>query len=224
MIITAVIAILQVLTCLFCYWFVEFRVLMQCTKVEDAEKAEVVQVTPTPNNGFAELVYLHRKFIPKELNQAAEKVTWFQFQKTKYIFDSKEKKQFKPIEFPLNNTLASYMESKGYSQSEKQIQDALSYFDLNKMIMDVPKFVELFIERATAPFFVFQVYLEKFLMFKNGLINTENKGFLCVIMVFGRILVLQCVYTIYACLIRVHISAATTQEHANDSSNGKQAI
>lgn len=158
MIVTAVIAILQVVTCLFCYWFVEFRVLMQCSRVENAEKAEVVQVTPTANNGFAELVYLHRKFVLKELSQTPEKVIWFQFQKTKYIFDSKEKKQFKPVDFPINNSLSYYLESKGYSQSEKQIQDAISYYDLNKMVMDIPKFIELFIERATAPFFVFQVF------------------------------------------------------------------
>ena len=50
------------------------------------------------------------------------------------------------------------MESKGYSQSEQQIQDAISNYDLNKMTMDIPKFIELFIERATAPFFVFQVF------------------------------------------------------------------
>ncbi|CAF0703841.1 unnamed protein product [Brachionus calyciflorus] len=157
MIITAVIAILQVLTCLFCYWFVEFRVLMQCSRMSDPEKAEVVKVTPTENNGFAELVYLHHKFILRDPNQPPVKTTWFLFQKTKYLFDT-DKKQFKPLEFPLNHSLAFYMESKGYSQSEQQIQDAVSYFDLNKMVMDIPKFVELFIERATAPFFVFQVF------------------------------------------------------------------
>lgn len=152
LIVTACIAILQVVTCLFCYWFVEFRVLMQCSRVDNPEHAQVVQVTPTANNGFAELVYLHRKF-----NQA-EKTIWFNFQKTKYFYDSKEKKQFQPVEFPLNHSLAYYLDSKGYSQSEEQIQEALAYYDLNKMIMDIPKFVELFIERATAPFFVFQVF------------------------------------------------------------------
>ena len=86
-----------------------------------------------------------------------EKVIWFQFQKTKYMLDIKEKKQFQPIEFPLNHSLKYYLESKGYHQSEQQIADATSYYDLNKMIMDIPKFMELFIERATAPFFVFQV-------------------------------------------------------------------
>ena len=158
LIVTACIAILQVVTCLFCYWFVEFRVLMQCTRVDNPEKAEVVQVTPTANNGFAELVYLHKKFLLKDNFQQPEKVIYFNFQKTKYLLDTKEKKQFEPIEFPLNHSLAYYLESKGYCQSEQQITDATSYYDLNKMVMEIPKFIELFIERATAPFFVFQVF------------------------------------------------------------------
>ena len=160
LIITALIAIMQIVVCLFCYWFVEVRVFMQCYKVNDPDKAEVVQVTPTPNNGFAELVYLHRKFTVKEddFSKPAEKITWFNFQKTKYILDTKEKKQFREIEFPINNTLSFYLESKGYASSEQQIREATFYYDLNKMVMDIPQFIELFIERATAPFFVFQVF------------------------------------------------------------------
>lgn len=166
MIVTAVIAILQVVTCLFCYWFVEFRVVMQCARVadRDADKAECVQITPTANNGFAELVYLHHKYKVAEsgshqldFGAPTQKVTWFTFQKTKYMFDS-ERKEFKPIVFPVDNhSLQFYLDSKGYSVSDSQVQEAQAYFDLNRMILDIPKFVELFIERATAPFFVFQV-------------------------------------------------------------------
>ena len=85
-----------------------------------------------------------------------EKTIWFQFQKTKYILEIGEKKDFRAIEFPINEPLSTYLEAKGF-QSEQQIADLTSYFDLNKMVLDIPKFVELFIERATAPFFVFQV-------------------------------------------------------------------
>lgn len=159
LIVTALIAILQIVVCLFCYWFVEFRVFMQCYKVNDPDKAEVVQVTPTPNNGFAELVYLHRKFTTKDDDfSKTEKTTWFNFQKTKYILEANEKKQFREIEFPINNTLSFYLDSKGYATSEQQIREATSYYDHNKMVMDIPQFIELFIERATAPFFVFQVF------------------------------------------------------------------
>lgn len=159
LIVTGGLGVFQVVTCLFCYWFVGFRCLMQCNQVLNPEDAEVVQVTPTANNGFAELVYLHRKYnMSDNTFNLPEKVIWFQFQKTKYILDTKEKKQFQPIEFPLNHSLKFYTESKGYSQNEKQVADAASYYDMNKMVMDIPQFFELFIERATAPFFVFQVF------------------------------------------------------------------
>lgn len=166
MIVTACIGILQVITCLFCYWFVEFRVLMQCTRLREPDKAECVQVTPTPHNGFAELVYLHHKYVLRDNDSSggggggglAEKVTWFEFQKTKYVLDADEKKNFRPIEFPISHTLAFYLDSKGYALTDKQVQDATVHYGLNKMVMDIPKFVELFIERATAPFFVFQVF------------------------------------------------------------------
>jgi cation-transporting ATPase 13A1 len=161
LIVTVIIGLMQIVTCLFCYWFVEFRVFMQCNKETRADRARVVLVTPTANNGFAELVYLHHDYILNETNsftRPTEKVTWFEFQKTKYLYDSNEKKQFFPIEFPLNNSLVHYLDSKGYSASEQQIKEAISYYGFNKMVMDIPKFVELFIERATAPFFVFQVF------------------------------------------------------------------
>ena len=164
MIVTAVLALSQVLACLFCYWFVAVRVFMQCTRAPSAHTAEVVQVTPTANNGFAELVPLHHTTrVSGALGTAVgservEKVTWFSFQKTKYILDADDKKRFRPVEFPLAHSLAYYLDSKGYSSSDQSIGDAQAYFDLNTMIMDIPKFVDLFIERATAPFFVFQVF------------------------------------------------------------------
>lgn len=96
------------------------------------------------------------KKLPDNSFKLPEKVIWFQFQKTKYLLDVKEKKQFQPIEFPVSHSLKFYMSAKGYTD-EKSVADATSYYDLNRMIMDIPQFIELFIERATAPFFVFQV-------------------------------------------------------------------
>lgn len=63
MIVTACIALLQILTCLFCYWFVEIRVLMQCSNEKDPFKAQCVKIKPTANNGYAELINLNKKSI-----------------------------------------------------------------------------------------------------------------------------------------------------------------
>lgn len=113
------------------------------------------------------------------IHQTDDKQPWFNFQKTKYVWDS-EKKQFRGLEFPIHNELQHYYEWKGHS-SEKEIRDAEDkygdnkwvgwgkieiyfanvfdeFFNFYRMDMVVPEFKELFRERAIAPFFVFQVF------------------------------------------------------------------
>jgi len=84
MIITVIIALLQIITCLFCYWFVQIRAFMQCVPVryfwksfvffdkkfwifqeKNPWKAELVVVKPTANNGYPELVPLHHGKVRK---------------------------------------------------------------------------------------------------------------------------------------------------------------
>lgn len=81
---------------------------------------------------------------------------WFLFQKTKYIWNP-EKKQFYALEFPIYKLYNEYRQWKGY-QTEKDIQYKTKYYGNNQMIMAVPDFLELFKERATAPFFIFQIF------------------------------------------------------------------
>jgi hypothetical protein len=59
MIITVIVALLQIIACLFCYWFVEIRAFMQCIPEKSPWKAEIVVVKPTANNGYPEMVPLH---------------------------------------------------------------------------------------------------------------------------------------------------------------------
>ncbi|GFO46819.1 cation-transporting ATPase, partial [Plakobranchus ocellatus] len=82
---------------------------------------------------------------------------WFIFQKTKYVYDGDENRRFSPVVFPVDHSAREYMEWKGY-QEEEDLKTAEKKFGKNSMVMDIPKFVELFKERATAPFFVFQVF------------------------------------------------------------------
>ncbi|VVC97262.1 unnamed protein product [Leptidea sinapis] len=81
---------------------------------------------------------------------------WFIFQKSKYIYDW-DKKIFHTIAFPITKVYDEYLESKGYTDDESILM-AEKDFGKNEMIMVVPEFMELFKERATAPFFVFQVF------------------------------------------------------------------
>ncbi|CAL1544617.1 unnamed protein product [Lymnaea stagnalis] len=79
------------------------------------------------------------------------------FQKTKYSYDAEEHKRFVPLSFPIDQSVGFYMECKGY-QEDEEVTAAEKKFGKNSMVMDIPKFMELFRERATAPFFVFQVF------------------------------------------------------------------
>lgn len=109
-----------------------------------------VKVVPTPNNGFAELVRIH------STRFGDEKVYWFIFQKTKYNYDE-DKKCFRSLEFPVHQSYREYIESKGH-EDENEVNLAEKRYGKNLMSMVVPEFHELFIERATAPFFVFQIF------------------------------------------------------------------
>ncbi|XP_013409364.1 manganese-transporting ATPase 13A1 [Lingula anatina] len=151
MIALAGIGILQILTCLFCHWSVHVRCALTCRSENDPKKAGVVKVVPTPNNGSPELVELHH-----DKYEDTEQI-WFTFQKCKYVYDAEEKKQFLPVEFPIDYSIKTYMEWKGY-QEESDIKQAERKYGKNEMVLDIPKFSELFKERATAPFFVFQVF------------------------------------------------------------------
>ncbi|XP_066294107.1 endoplasmic reticulum transmembrane helix translocase-like [Branchiostoma lanceolatum] len=149
----AVIGIVQILSCLFCHWSVHVRCTFICNKAYDPSKAGWVKVVPTPNNGSAELVRLHHD---KDKNSGEEQI-WFNFQKIKYVYDSEEKKQFRAVEFPVDLPMKTYQSCRGY-QEEADITRASAKYGKNEVQMIVPDFAELFKERATAPFFVFQVF------------------------------------------------------------------
>ncbi|XP_014248096.1 manganese-transporting ATPase 13A1 [Cimex lectularius] len=147
---TAVIAVLQVLCCLCCYWSVHVQTFLNCKKTNKPEDAELVKVVPTENNGSSELVALQH---PEAIGDTSE---WFIFQKTKYIW-SADKKEFHGLEFPINLQYGDYMQWKGY-QDEIELLKAETKYGKNRLDMAVPEFMELFKERATAPFFIFQVF------------------------------------------------------------------
>ncbi|XP_071154994.1 endoplasmic reticulum transmembrane helix translocase-like [Mytilus edulis] len=151
LIVLAIIGLLQILVSLFCVWSVDVRCSLTCSKVKHPDDAAWLKVVPTTNNGSTEFVKLHKEITttPHEL--------WFNFQKTRYIYDREEKKQFLSIPFPDDKSIGYYMDSKGYLE-EEEIKQAEKFYGQNKMEMDLPKFMELFKERATAPFFVFQVF------------------------------------------------------------------
>ncbi|KAK0091546.1 hypothetical protein PV326_003051 [Microctonus aethiopoides] len=143
----AAIGVLQLFLCLCCQWSVHVYCFLNCSSTKDPYKSTVVKVIPTPNNGSSELVKLHHD---------NEKQPWFIFQKTKYCWDP-NKKHFKTLGFPVNETIKSYCEWKGYLD-EVDVTNAENKYGKNELDMVVPEALQLFKERAIAPFFVFQVF------------------------------------------------------------------
>uniref|UniRef100_A0A0N5AJ36 Cation-transporting ATPase n=1 Tax=Syphacia muris TaxID=451379 RepID=A0A0N5AJ36_9BILA len=115
------------------------------------EKATLVKVVPTPNNGWTEQLPLHHT----KYADGRTKI-WFEFQKVHYSFD-KERKVFRSLELDSNKPMQYFHDYKGL-ETEEAIVEATEELGNNHMEMVVPQFIELFKERATAPFFVFQVF------------------------------------------------------------------
>nr|XP_018900940.1 PREDICTED: manganese-transporting ATPase 13A1 [Bemisia tabaci] len=148
----AVIAVCQILSCLACYWSVHVQSFFACNRVKNIKSATIAKVIPTANNGSSEMVTLHRYMDEKK----QEELIWFLFQKTKYLYDE-EKKQFRNLQFPVHKKFSQYIDWKGL-QDDVEIKRTGDIFGKNELEMVVPEFRELFIERATAPFFVFQIF------------------------------------------------------------------
>lgn len=145
------IGVFQILLMLCCLWSVHVRCFLAYKQVDDPKVAEIVKIVPTPNNGHSELIQLQRSMDPATTKWNL----YFYFQKTKYIWDSKNK-YFHCLKYPIDKTFGEYLQCKGYAD-DNEFLAAQQHFNINIMDMVVPEFSELFIERATAPFFVFQV-------------------------------------------------------------------
>ncbi|KAF7269070.1 hypothetical protein GWI33_017828 [Rhynchophorus ferrugineus] len=147
----AAIGCIQILSCLACYWSVHINCFFTCKKENDPFKATIAKVIPTPNNGSSEIVWLRKTKL-----QDSSYMIHFIFQKTKYIWNS-DKKTFMGVEFPVHKSYLEYNNSKGF-QEEEDVKQAEIIYNRNDLEMVVPEFSELFVERATAPFFVFQIF------------------------------------------------------------------
>lgn len=153
LIVIAAIGFIQIVVCLCCHWFVEFRCFMTCVKEVRVSKASYVKVVPTPNNGYTMIVKIQRL----KDHETGKPVNAFYFQRLKYIFIDDDKSSIQPVKFPMDWSIKRYMDWRGYDTSEEHIV-AQERYGTNELHLDVPTFAELYKERATAPFFVFQVF------------------------------------------------------------------
>ncbi|KAH8861205.1 Manganese-transporting ATPase 13A1 [Schistosoma japonicum] len=152
LIVIATIGFVQIITCLCCHWFVGFKCLMTCKKQSSVAVSEYVKVVPTPNTGYPMIVRIEKQ------KSSLQNVTYsFNFQRLKYTFRTDEKDSYHPVEFPVDWSVKTYLGWRGHETIDQQIEAQCKY-GINELHLDVPSFAELFKERATAPFFVFQVF------------------------------------------------------------------
>ena len=135
----------QILLSLSCVWSVHIRCVVTYSSVSSVQKASLVKVVPTANNGSVVLTpLLHR-----------EGQVWFEFQKIRYIYNTPTD-TFSAPSLEENTDFGSYLYSAGLSTAEVERRGKL--FGSCALSIELPLFSQLFRERATAPFFVFQLF------------------------------------------------------------------
>ena len=135
----------HILLSLSCVWSVHIRCLVTCTSVSAVQAASLVKVVPTANNGSTVLTQLEHR----------NGQTWFQFQKIRYIYDT-HTDTFSPPSLEENRDFRSYLNSTGLSRADAGMREKL--FGSSGLSIELPLFSQLFRERATAPFFIFQLF------------------------------------------------------------------
>ena len=70
-------------------------------------------------------------FCTLQEQETQKQVIWFNFQKTKYVYDGEEKKQFCQVAFPINEAMEHYNSCKGY-QEEVEVERAKKKYGLNE--------------------------------------------------------------------------------------------
>ncbi|EYC39599.1 hypothetical protein Y032_0649g1113, partial [Ancylostoma ceylanicum] len=146
----AIIGLIQALIVLFSHWFVGVKCALSCIYEKDPHKATLAKVVPTPNNGWAELVPLRRT------RRGGSTKVWFEFQRVHYTLDESTN-TFSTVVFDSHRQMKYYQQSRGV-ESDDQLEEIKYLLGDNKTEMVIPQFWDLFKERATAPFFVFQVF------------------------------------------------------------------
>ena len=153
--------LLHIVSFLACYWNVNVKALFQYNIVSSKEISEgtIVKVVPNKHKGFIELCPL--KLVRDE---TGKQLYCFEYQKRMFFWDEKVN-QFVRNRYPYqsleqqSSTLQEWIKkSEKQGLLDKDTHSKRRLFGMNQFEIPIPKFMELFVEHALAPFFVFQVF------------------------------------------------------------------
>ena len=77
------------------------------------------------------------------------------FQQMKYIFND-SKGQFEELLFPIDKKVSYYVNCKGLTKDD--VSRLTRKYGKNEFEIPMPKFLEVFQEHCTSPFFLFQIF------------------------------------------------------------------
>ncbi|ODV60842.1 ion-transporting P-type ATPase SPF1 [Ascoidea rubescens DSM 1968] len=125
-------------------------------KIDHLGIATHIMIFPIENHGSGEIVPLNYNNVYLNGNEISQ--ISFLFQKRRFIFDSSSN-LFVPPLFKIDDPdtlISDFKNSSGLLKND--LSTLLLNYGQNKFDIPVPTFGELFIEHATAPFFVFQIF------------------------------------------------------------------
>ena len=143
----------HLVTFLSAYWYIKFNTFLRFASASSSPlSSEVIRILPAAHCGAPALCLLESGPIDGRLT------TFFVFQKTKYLYTPASATNpacFIPLSYPTSLRLSAYLGSTGLSGAE--VSAGLAKYGSNVFDIPMPLFIDLFIEHAMAPFFLFQI-------------------------------------------------------------------
>ncbi|XP_021282749.1 probable manganese-transporting ATPase PDR2 [Herrania umbratica] len=147
----------HILVWLFTAWSVDFKCLVQYSKVNDIHLADACKITPAKFSGSKEVVPLHfRKQVASSSSATEAEEIYFDFRKQCFIY-SKDEESFCKLPYPTKETFGYYLKSSGHG-SDAKVLVAAEKWGRNVFEYPQPTFQKLMKEHCMEPFFVFQVF------------------------------------------------------------------
>ena len=121
-------------------------------KARSLQDADCIKLVPHIHRGKGEIVKLSRQDATDPMSYS------FNYQRDTYIVSSSSPIKFARLPYPCSSRPLVSTFSSPHGLLSSQLSRLTMLYGKNEFNIPIPSFSELFIEHATAPFFVFQVF------------------------------------------------------------------